>query len=160
VNVDIRPSPPHDPDAVQLVHKYMTEVASRWYGRPAEDHEVARALSEEPATDLEDPTGCFAVAYVRGTPVGVGGVRFVDEHIAELTKVFTVPSVRGLGIGTAMLNHLERVAVAKGRRTIRLDTRSDLSEACQLYERRGYERVAPFNDAQYSDRWYLRRYGE
>ena len=48
------------------------------------------------------------------------------------------------------------IEVQVGARTVRLDTRGELAEACALYERLGYARVPPFNADPYSDRWYAK----
>ncbi|WP_336620175.1 GNAT family N-acetyltransferase [Rhodococcus sp. G-MC3] len=121
---------------------------------------MAQALLEEPSEGLDKPDGYFAVAYLDNVPVGTGGLRFIDSRIAELTKVFTLQSTRGRGVASSLLEHLERVAVDAGLSIARLDTRSDLVEACCLYEHRGYRRVEPFSESAYSDRWYELRLPE
>jgi GNAT superfamily N-acetyltransferase len=154
--VDLRQVEPDSAVASDIVLAYMFDIVSRWHGRPAAPFEVECALVEEPIDDLRPPHGCLVVAFEEDAPVGVGGLRFVDNGIAEMTKVFTVPGRRGGGIGAAVLHHLETVAREHGCSTVRLDTRSDLTEACRLYERSGFVRVEPFNDCRYSDRWYER----
>lgn len=138
-----------------IVRAYLTEVASRWYGRAATSDEVDRALHEEPYDDLQGDSGVFVVASDGGAVVACVGVRFVDE-VGELTKVFTLPEHRGRGVGSALLRHVEDVCRARGTTSLRLDTRAELAEACALYERLGFVRVAPFNDDPYSDRWYAK----
>lgn len=152
--VDVRRAHPCEAEASKIIRSYMEDIVSRWHGRPATAEEVDEALEDEPATDLSEPDGYLAIAYVSDVPAGVGGVRFLENGIAELTKVFTVRDRRGNGIGSIVLDHLEQVARDAGCSSIRLDTRSDLHEACRMYERRGYLRVAAFSDVVYSDRWY------
>lgn len=138
-----------------IVRAYLTEVASRWYGRAATSDEVDRALHEEPYDDLQGDSGVFVVASDGGAVVACAGVRFVGV-VGELTKVFTLPEHRGRGVGSALLRHVEDVCLARGTAELRLDTRAELAEACALYERLGFGRVAPFNDDPYSDRWYAK----
>ncbi|CAM3789363.1 GNAT family N-acetyltransferase [Tsukamurella strandjordii] len=147
---------PEHPDAAAQLHAYMTDVASRWYSRPATREEIAQALADEPADDLTGPGGYLAVIELDGVALGIGGIRFFDAETAELTKIYTEPSARGRGLGTAIVDHLESVAAVRGRTIARLDTRSDLVEACRLYERSGYQRVPAFSDSPYSDRWYAK----
>lgn len=154
--VDLRQVEPDSAVASGIVLAYMFDIVSRWHGRPATPFEVEGALAEEPVDDLRPPHGCLVVAFEEDTPVGVGGLRFIDAGIAEMTKLFTVPECRGSGIGAAVMRHLETVAREHGCSTIRLDTRSGLTEACRLYERGGFVRVEPFNHCRYSDRWYER----
>ena len=44
--------PPASAAARQVLRAYFAEVASRYYGRPATDEEVAAAMREEPSDDL------------------------------------------------------------------------------------------------------------
>ncbi|MBT1544386.1 GNAT family N-acetyltransferase [Curtobacterium aurantiacum] len=138
-----------------IVRAYLTEVASRWYGRVATSAEVDRALHEEPYDDLQEDSGVFVVANDGEAAVACVGVRFVG-HVGELTKVFTLPEHRGRGVGSALLRHVEAVCRVRGITSLRLDTRAELAEACALYERLGFMRVPPFNDDPYSDRWYAK----
>ncbi|MBF4585471.1 GNAT family N-acetyltransferase [Curtobacterium sp. VKM Ac-2887] len=138
-----------------IVRDYLTEVASRWFGRAATPAEVDRAMLDEPFDDLQGDSGLFVVASDGGAVVACAGVRFVGV-VGELTKVFTLPDCRGRGVGSALLRHVAEVSRARGITSLRLDTRAELAEACALYERLGFVQVAPFNDDPYSDRWYAK----
>ena len=133
----------------------MSDVASRWYGRQATPDEVDEAVHGEPYDDLQGASGVFLVAIEDGRAIGCAGVRFGDGS-AELTKVFTRPDHRGRGLGSRLLDAAEQACKERGIATLRLDTRAELREACSLYERNGFERVAAFNNEPYSDRWYLK----
>ncbi|MBF4607358.1 GNAT family N-acetyltransferase [Curtobacterium sp. VKM Ac-1393] len=139
-----------------IVRTYLSEVASRWYGRAATTAEVDRALADEPYDDLQGDSGVFVVAVDGGAAVACAGVRFVGA-VGELTKVFTLPEYRGRGVGSALLHHVKDLSRGRGITSLRLDTRAELAEACALYERLGFVRVPPFNDDPYSDRWYAKR---
>lgn len=157
-------------NADAIVRAYLTEVASRWYGRPAIAADVDHALRDEPYDDLDGDTGVFLVAYDDGRPIGCAGARFTTSTttttttsitststtVAELTKVFTLPTHRGRGAGSTLVRAIEQLCRERDIRTLRLDTRAELTEACTLYERLGFTRVAPFNDDPYSDRWYAK----
>ncbi|WP_248703670.1 GNAT family N-acetyltransferase [Curtobacterium sp. MWU13-2055] len=138
-----------------IVRGYLTEVASRWYGRAATPAEVDRAMLDEPFDDLQGDSGLFVVASDGGAVVACAGVRFVGA-VGEPTKVFTLPERRGRGAGSALLRHVEEVCRVRGITSLRLDTRAELAEACALYERLGFVQVAPFNDDPHSDRWYAK----
>jgi len=154
----IETTDPSAATAQDVLRAYTTEVASRWYGRTATEDEVVRALADEPSDDLRAPTGAFLVAVEDDRAVGCVGVRWRSGS-AELTKVFTRPEHRGRGVATRLLDAAEGACRANGVDVVRLDTRAELAEACALYERRGYERVDPFNDEPYSDRWYAKQVG-
>ena len=146
---------PDSAAAAVIVRAYLTDVASRWYGRPASLEEVDKALTEEPFDDLRGDSGCLLGVMEDGRAIACAGVRFV-EGIAELTKVFTLPTERGRGAGTLLLRAVEQLCRDREVSTIRLDTRAELAEACALYERLGFARVEPFNAEPYSDRWYAK----
>jgi GNAT superfamily N-acetyltransferase len=141
-----------------IVRDYLTDVASRFYGRPATRVEVDQALRDEPYGDLTAPTGVFLLAFEADELVACAGARFVGD-VAELTKIFTRPAWRGHGLGSRLVGALEEAAREHGACTVRLDTRGELAEACALYERLGYARVTAFNADPYSDRWYAKSLG-
>lgn len=167
---------PGEPAAQEIITAYLIEVASRYHGRPATPEETEQALRDEPFEDLEGDSGRLLVALTGDGPAACAGVRFVSVGgdgagsdggvggrtvtsarpvtVGELTKVFTLPAFRSQGLGTLLIAEVGRVCRARGIRTLRLDTRADLVEACALYERLGFERVAPFNVEPHSDRWY------
>jgi ribosomal protein S18 acetylase RimI-like enzyme len=60
-----------------------------------------------------------------------------QPHRAEIAKMMTRVSHRGRGIATALLKEAERLAVARSRTLLMLDTASD-GGAASLYERMGY----------------------
>lgn len=151
----IRTADPDDADARAVVRRYLTEIVGRWHGRPAAESEVDDTARDEPADDLRGATGTLLLAELDGSVVGCAGIRVVGSE-AELTKVFAAPEARGRGVGTMLVRAAEREAAARGAGAVRLETRSDLHEACALYERLGYAAVEPFSDGAYSDRWYRR----
>ena len=102
--------------AAQIVRDYMVDVASRWYRRPATNEEVNQALHDEPYEDLQGLTGMLLVAVEGGQPLGCAGVRFLG-NVAELTKVFTLPSYRGRGVGSQLLRAVEQAC--RGGRSAR-----------------------------------------
>lgn len=146
---------PGTPPADEIVRAYLLEVASRYYGRPATPAEVEQVLRDEPYADLTGTTGIFLAAMHGDRAVACAGARFLGE-VAELTKVFTLPDHRGAGLGRQLVGRIEQECSTRGITSLRLDTRSDLTEACALYEGLGFERVPAFNDEPYSDRWYAK----
>lgn len=146
---------PGSPVAAAVVRTYLHEAASRWYGREATADEVERALADEPYDDLDGDTGLFLVVLEDGRAVACAGAR-TSGGVGELTKVFVLPSHRGRGLGSRLLRAVEGRCGERGVHVLRLDTRAELAEACAMYERAGYVRVAPFTDSPYSDRWYAK----
>lgn len=144
---------PGTAEADGIVRTYLTDVVSRYHGRPATDGERDTALADEPYDNLQGDTGILLLARDGDAVVACAGARFVDDD-AELTKVFTMPAARGQGIGRRLILALEEVARDRGARALRLDTRSDLVEACAMYEGLGFRSVEAFDAEPYADRWY------
>ena len=153
ITIDV--ATPGSAPADAIVRAYLADVVARYHGRPATDAEVDATLRDEPYDDLQGATGTVLLARQDGLAVGCAGIRVRGDG-AELTKVFTLESCRGRGVATELLAHLEQHARDRGARVARLDTRSDLVEACALYERRGYARVPAYSVEPYSDRWYAK----
>ncbi|WP_218134892.1 GNAT family N-acetyltransferase [Amycolatopsis xylanica] len=150
----ITPAPIDDIDVTLVMRDYMVEIASRYYGRPVTDDELEASLAVAPLTGLEPPTGVFLLARNNGKIAGCVGVRVVTPGLAELTKMFVQPHSRREGGGSQLLAAAEDAARALGATTIRLDTRSDLTEARAMYARHGYTETPPHNADQYAEHWF------
>ena len=135
----------------------MEDLSTSYYRRPATAEEVDAGLEEFGSDDLAAPTGVFVVAIDGDSPVGCGGLRFGDDGIAEVTRVFVARSHRRRGLGEQIVRELERLAVARGIRELRLDTRHDLVDAQRLYLRLGFRDVPAFNSGPFRDRWFAKR---
>lgn len=60
------------------------------------------------------------------------------EKAVEIRKMYLLPSVRGRGLGSYLLQELEKAITAAGWQQIWLETATVLEGAVHLYERRGY----------------------
>jgi GNAT superfamily N-acetyltransferase len=85
----------------------------------------------------------FFVARITYAAVGCGGVAF-PGGFAEVKRMYMRPSVRGRGVGKALLAHIEAEARAVGVPVLRLETGTYQTEAVGLYERCGFCRCIPF----------------
>ncbi len=144
---------PESVTASDLLRGYFTDVASRYYGRPATEDEVDAALAEDPSDDL----ACFLVGRYAGRPSGCAGLRILEPGVAELTRLWVHGRARRTGGGRALLEAAEDAARDLGAHTMRLDTRHDLVEARALYAAHGYAEIAPYSTGPYSDHWYERK---
>jgi putative acetyltransferase len=87
-------------------------------------------------------------ARVNGELVGVGALRKLDQEHAELKSMHTLAKSRGLGIGKAMVDHIEQFAKEQGVKRISLETGATepFKPARQLYESLGYQDCEAFGD--------------
>ncbi|MDF0512359.1 GNAT family N-acetyltransferase [Agromyces sp. H3Y2-19a] len=147
---------PLSPAAVAILRRYYDDIITRYYGRAATAAEIDEQLAGDPDDDLRGDLGSFFIATGDEGCLGCAGVRWVDADTAELTRVFVAPAARGLGLAATLVGAVETEARRTGRRTVRLDTRSDLVEARALYAKLGYAEVEPFNDSPYADHWFAK----
>ncbi|MGZ4533392.1 MAG: bifunctional helix-turn-helix transcriptional regulator/GNAT family N-acetyltransferase [Mycobacteriaceae bacterium] len=112
------------------------------------------------ADEMRPPAGMFLVATLHGEAVGCGALKFHDDGPVELKRMWVSPTVRGLGVGRRLLEHLERGAVEHGSRVIRLETNAALSEAVAMYRSSGYREVDAFNGEPYADHWFEKELGQ
>ncbi|MGH3706403.1 MAG: GNAT family N-acetyltransferase [Agromyces sp.] len=136
-----------------ILRRYYDDIIGRYYDRPATAAEVAETLGDEPSDDLRGESGAFVVAYDGEAALGCAGVRYIDAHLGELTRVYISAEARGRGIGAALIGEVEAVAWRAGRTRMRLEVRADLVEARRLYHRVGYGDVPAFSDSPYADHW-------
>jgi putative acetyltransferase len=95
---------------------------------------------------LSMPNVIFVVARnEQRIAVGCGAI-VLEIGYGELKRMYTTPSVRGQGIGRAILSALEQLAAHAGISVFRLETGYLQPEAIALYERCGYRHRGPFGD--------------
>ena len=86
----------------------------------------------------------FFVTRHDGQPAGCGGVQLFGTEYGEVKRMYVRPPFRGLGLGRLMLEHLASYCRQHGVTVLRLETGIYQVEAIGLYERYGFQRIAPF----------------
>jgi ribosomal protein S18 acetylase RimI-like enzyme len=134
VSVPIRVAEPGDaPDFARLLHDFNAEFDDFTPG--------VEALTENARRMLTD--GEMTVVMAGDGPDGFAELRFrrsvltfeLDAYIEEL---YVVPSLRGRGIGRALLGATMDVARERGATHIDLTTSLDDTAAISLYESTGF----------------------
>ena len=99
------------------------------------------------------PDGVFVVVYEDGVPVAGGGVRRLGPDVAEVKRMFVLPSARGRGYGRRVLVALEAAAAELGYRRLRLDTAQSMTTAIALYRSAGFVDIPDYNGNSYASYW-------
>jgi GNAT superfamily N-acetyltransferase len=128
-----------DADLLGLIGELNSELA-RQYPEPGANH--FRLDPDEVAPGR----GVILIARWDGQPVGCGAVRLIDAGTAELKRMFARPTVRGRGVGRALLAALEAEARTLGARQLVLETGIRQSEAMGLYTSHGFVHMPPFGE--------------
>ncbi len=137
--MDIRRTILDSPDAARLIAALNAEL-TKTFPEPGATH---FSLSD---AQVVPGDGAFLIAWLDDAAVGCGAVRRLDETTAEIKRMYVDPSVRGRGIGRALLDALEREARLVGVKTIVLETGTRLASAIKLYVAMGYAPIPLFGD--------------
>jgi putative acetyltransferase len=73
--------------------------------------------------------------------LGIGALRQLDPHHAELKSMHTAVAARGRGVGRALVDHIVSVAAARGVRRVSLECGAGeaFAPARELYAGAGFE---------------------
>ena len=93
--------PPSDPRAERALVAFMTEMSSRWLGRPASEDDVREALREFPSEGLQPPGGLLLVAHRGDAVSGAPGCASSTASSARSTASTSRPrpAARGSAAG-------------------------------------------------------------
>ena len=122
------------PDACDLRQQQRIDIALLY----------SRVDSEPGAPPSADDMTCFCVAYQNDKPVSCGGLRKLDEHSAELKRMFVTKEARGTGAANAVLGFLEQKSIDLGIDRLLLETGDQLIQAQRFYTRNGYHIIPNF----------------
>jgi DNA-binding MarR family transcriptional regulator/GNAT superfamily N-acetyltransferase len=140
---------PASPDAQRCLIAYADELDERF----AEGF----ARSDLMSPDEIRSGGVCLVARDAHQAIGCGVLRPIDAGSAEIKHLWVDPAARGLGVSRRLLTELERIALARGLTTVRLDTNSALAEAIQLYRTAGYTEIPAYGANPHAQVWFERR---
>ena len=100
------------------------------------------------ASKLFTPDITVFGAWNDGELVGVGAMRKLDAHNAELKSMHTLAKSRGSGVGRAMVAYIEDFARSSGieRMSLETGTNEAFKAARELYKSLGYNSCDAFGD--------------
>jgi putative acetyltransferase len=144
-----QPSDRHE--AAEVIRSVLGEYGLGWDPTGA-DEDVLNVEESYQKTGGE-----FWVIAHSDNIVGTAGYYPVPRgrNGVEIRKMYLLPKVRGQGLGTFVLEQLESAIAARQFSEIWIETASVLTEAVQLYERRGYQPATGVETAR-CDRIYVK----
>jgi putative acetyltransferase len=92
------------------------------------------------------PDTTLFVAREQGRAVAMGALRRHGDGVAEVKRMYTLPSHQGRGLGRAILDRIEALALEEGFARLVLETGSNFDAACYVYERAGFAACGPVLD--------------
>ena len=142
--IEVRREAPDGPAARALWDEYMALIRDRLGEGFVPTEEIFAT-----AADFD----VWLVVYEDGVPVGCGGLRGLEPGVAEIKRMFVTAAARRRGHGRRLLEELEAIAGAAGRRRMRLYTTKALTEARALYDRAGYRLASTHPQGPRTDYW-------
>ena len=88
------------------------------------------------------------LGYENGQAIACGAIKKYDDQAMEVKRMYSLPSARGHGVATVLLEALETWALELGFSQCILETGIKQPEAIRLYEKNGYHRIP--NYGQYA----------
>src|SRR5579859_7705746 len=101
--VQITVADPTSQDARWCIEQYFTELGERFEA----GFDPTLGISAH-AHELTPPAGLLLLARLREEPVGCGALKFHEDAVGEIKRMWVAPRARGLGLGRRLLLALER----------------------------------------------------
>ncbi|HEV2202318.1 MAG TPA: GNAT family N-acetyltransferase [Bryobacteraceae bacterium] len=93
------------------------------------------------------PGGRLLLAKIDGAPAGCAALRPFDDTRGEMKRMYVRPAFRGRKLGEALVGALAKEARAIGYAELIADTIPNvMTTALAMYERLGFERIAPYSN--------------
>jgi GNAT superfamily N-acetyltransferase len=137
-----------DEAAAMAMVKAMEDWVTEGFGPTTPD----RTSTVRP-DEMVPPHGAFVLVLDDGRVVAGGGVRRLEDGVAEVKRMFVVPEARGHGHGRRLLDALEAAAADLGYERLRLDTAQTMTTAMDMYRRSGYRDIPDYNGNSYASFW-------
>jgi len=128
-----------DPRVIDLLQTHVTRARA----------ETARGSAHAlDLTALQSQDIVLWTIWDNETLLGTGALKRLSADHGEVKSMYTVPSVRGKGFGSAMMRHMITAARASGMSCLSLETGSweYFRPARAFYKRHGFVECPPFGD--------------
>jgi predicted GNAT family N-acyltransferase len=107
-------------------------------------YEILRKPWNQPSAATKDDTEHISVHLLvkdeNGNAVATGRMQFNSPEEAQIRSMAVINEFQGKGIGSSIIQHLEKIALSKNIKIILLDAREN---AVEFYLRNGYEILSP-----------------
>ena len=139
----------HYADATALILEY-----AKWLNFDLAFQLFDQEMASLPIMYNESHGGLF-IAYLNNEPVGVIGLRWLNQDDSEVKRMFVQERARGNGIGKLLLTKCIDTARRLQYKSIKLDTTDLMQYAIKLYTDHGFEEIPAYRyNPQEGARYY------
>jgi ribosomal protein S18 acetylase RimI-like enzyme len=139
----VRAEAPVRDRAVEIVCEYLVTIGD-FVDREGVEAEVDQHIAH--------PNSAILLAWDGDRVAGCVAVHPLDSgNECEVKRLYVCPDFRRRGLAVTLMAVAEAFARKRGYATVYLDTKSRMVEAIALYERLGYERIAPYHETARAD---------
>ena len=141
-----------------VIRKTLKEFGANKRGTVYYDETTDRLYSL-----FQTPGSAYFVAEYEGEIVGGGGIYpspGLPEGTCELVKMYLLQQVRGIGLGSSLIQKSLDYAKEAGYQQVYLETMPELQQALKTYERFGFKYInAPMGNTGHfgCDLWMLKK---
>jgi putative acetyltransferase len=137
MQISIRPIQPADnPVIAKIIRDTLVEFGANHPGTVYFD-----ATTDDLFALFQTEKATYNIAIVGEEIVGGGGIfptAGLPAGVCELVKMYLLPTARGMGLGTQLINHCLQQAKEAGFNKVYLETMNELKAALKVYERLGF----------------------
>ena len=137
-------------DALSLIKEYVNSLTFK-----LDFQEIEEEFAKFPGEYALSAKGTLLLAYINNIPVGVIGLRKIDNDICEMKRLYVKSQVRGQGIGKYLSLALMERARELSYKVMRLDTLSRMTSSVSLYKFLGFYEIPPYRYNPLTDVLYM-----
>lgn len=158
-NWTIRPFRPGDaPGARRLIEAAWHELFDDHPDSFVRDFIYSRLSDVDNAETVYVDRALFLCGIAESAIIGTGAIKRLDDRECEMVRMFVAPIYRGRGIARAIADGLISFARGTGYDRIRLSSNNALTDSHRLYEKMGFQPMAPWDlGAETYSRYYSLR---
>lgn len=150
--IEIRPIQPHEVTEAKLV--VFTVAFELFGGADTLEESIAKFSAQGKLSEMDDVQknyfdngGTFLVTVDDGRIIGTGAIRWLEEGVCELKRMWLLTEYHGQGLGYRMMQELFKSAREKGYKVMRLETdRAVQTRAVNFYRKLGFYEIPRFGD--------------
>jgi len=149
--IEIRPIKPPEITEAKLV--IFTVAYDVFREASTLEESIAKYSAQGKLSEMDDVQknyfdngGTFLVTVENDRIIGTGAIKFLEDNICELKRMWLLTEYHGLRHGYRMIQELFSIAREKGYKLTRLETdRAVQTQAVQFYKRLGFYEIPPYD---------------